>query len=149
MKDEKRTLKILTAGYTLMIFLAIAWGGYVRGLGAGMGCGEDWPLCNGYLIPPDLFTELDVFMEYVHRLIAFFTGWVALAATVYILTRFRHDKTLVAAIALVDGLLLIQIILGMYVVATRLDPILSATHLAVATATFGASVLLSALAYRR
>ncbi len=149
MSGGTRTLKILTLTYAGMIFLAIAWGGYVRAYGAGMGCGPDWPLCNGYIIPPDLFTDMRVFLEYFHRIIAFLTGWVALGATIYILARYRHDKPLLLALIAVDTLLLIQITIGMYVVATHLDPFLSATHLAVASATFAASVVLATLSMRR
>jgi len=149
MSNRVARLKIITVLYTVMIFLAIIWGGYVRGLGAGLGCGEDWPLCNGYLIPPNLFTDFFVFMEYFHRIIAFLTGWIALGATIYILLYFRHDRKILLSLLLVDALLFTQIMIGMLVVSTRLDPVLSATHLAFATATFGASIILTSFAFRK
>ncbi len=132
--------------YTSMIFLAIAWGGYVRAMGAGLGCGPDWPLCNGYLIPPDLFTDINVFLEYFHRIIAFFTGWIALGATLYIFKEFRDNRKMILSIAVTDALLLIQIFLGMLVVNQHLNQILSATHLAIATLTFGASIFMTSVA---
>jgi heme A synthase len=51
----------------LATFLLIVLGGVVRVTGSGMGCGDDWPLCNGQLIPP---MSLETFIEYGHRLAA-------------------------------------------------------------------------------
>ena len=36
-----------TATYLLIVFGAV-----VRITGSGMGCGDDWPLCNGHVLPP-------------------------------------------------------------------------------------------------
>jgi len=144
--NKVKVAKGLALLYTSMIFLAIAWGGYVRAMGAGLGCGPDWPLCNGYIVPPNLFTDLDVFLEYFHRIIAFTTGLIALTATVYIIKEFRDNKKMVLTLALTDALLLIQIFIGMLVVNQYLNQILSATHLATATLTFGASILMATTA---
>ncbi|MCS7257509.1 MAG: COX15/CtaA family protein, partial [Thermomicrobium sp.] len=61
-------------------FLLIVVGGTVRVSGAGLGCGPEWPLCNGRLIPG---WDLLAWIEYVHRLIALgvilLTGVVVIA----------------------------------------------------------------------
>ena len=139
--DKAGIAKKLGILYTIMIFLAISWGGYVRAMGAGLGCGPDWPLCNGYVIPPDLFTDLQVFLEYFHRVIAFTTGIVAFVSTIFIFRYFSGYKKVIYTLALTDILLIAQILLGMLVVFLHLDPILSATHLTLATLTFGVSIL--------
>ena len=36
--------------FTLAVVL---WGAYVRATGAGAGCGNHWPLCNGEVVPRD------------------------------------------------------------------------------------------------
>ena len=146
--DGRKVAKSLVLLYSIMIFTAIAWGGYVRAMGAGLGCGPDWPLCNGYVIPPNLFSDVQVFLEYFHRIIAMFTGLIALIATITVIKEFKGDKQVILALAATDILLIIQILLGMYVVNTHLNQFLSATHLAIATLTFGVSVLTTSMIYR-
>jgi heme A synthase len=49
-------------GFTLLV---IVWGAYVRATGAGAGCGEHWPLCNGEVIPrPE---RIQTLIEFMHR----------------------------------------------------------------------------------
>jgi heme A synthase len=43
-----KTLAFTSAGFA---FALIVLGALVRITGSGMGCGDDWPLCNGRLIP--------------------------------------------------------------------------------------------------
>ena len=45
--------------------LVILWGVVVRATGAGAGCGEHWPLCNGAVIPPA--PQVKTLIEYGHR----------------------------------------------------------------------------------
>jgi heme A synthase len=52
---------------TLLVnILEILWGAYVRATGAGAGCGNHWPFCNGLIVPrsPTLGTGV----EFTHRL---------------------------------------------------------------------------------
>lgn len=46
----------------------IIFGAIVRISGSGMGCGENWPLCYGYLFPP--FERMDLVIEVTHRYLA-------------------------------------------------------------------------------
>lgn len=57
-------------------YLLIVLGGVVRITGSGMGCGDDWPLCNGRLIPP---MDLPTLIEYGHRLAAAGVGLLVAA----------------------------------------------------------------------
>lgn len=43
----------------------VLWGAYVRATGAGAGCGNHWPLCNGAVIP--VSPTLNTLIEFTHR----------------------------------------------------------------------------------
>jgi heme A synthase len=75
-----RLLAFVTAGFA---YAVIVLGFVVRVTGSGMGCGDDWPLCNGRLIPA--FDSIQVGIEYGHRLAVLGLGGlvVALVASAY------------------------------------------------------------------
>ena len=60
----------------LGVLVVIQWGTFVRAIGAGAGCGDHWPLCNGELVPTDPVAE--TLIELTHRL----TSGLALIAVV-------------------------------------------------------------------
>ena len=51
-----------TLGVTLAVIL---WGAYVRVSGSGAGCGKEWPICKGKLVPN--MTSFETLVEYAHR----------------------------------------------------------------------------------
>src|SRR5690625_3486814 len=50
----------------ILTYFLIVFGGYVASSESGMGCGPDWPLCNGEVIP-ELHGE--TLIEFGHRVI--------------------------------------------------------------------------------
>src|SRR5438270_13956839 len=60
-------------------FLLVVAGAVVRVSGSGLGCGNDWPLCHGALVP--LF-DLRTFIEWNHRLFASLVGLLSAATAV-------------------------------------------------------------------
>ena len=52
----------------LVAFAHIVFGAIVRISGSGMGCGDNWPKCYGYWIPP--MTRPDLIIEVTHRYLA-------------------------------------------------------------------------------
>ncbi|WP_102125793.1 COX15/CtaA family protein [Deinococcus planocerae] len=57
--------------------LVILWGAVVRITGAGAGCGDHWPLCNGVVVPQS--PALHTVIEFSHRLTSGLSGLLALA----------------------------------------------------------------------
>lgn len=49
--------------YNIFIIL---WGAYVRATGSGAGCGSNWPLCNGEVVPRA--PQIETVIEFTHRL---------------------------------------------------------------------------------
>ena len=71
-------------------FALIVLGGVVRVTGSGLGCGGEWHLCDGSLIPP--LTKEDI-IEYSHRLVA--SGIVGpLVAGTFLIALLRHRHEL-------------------------------------------------------
>lgn len=53
-------------GIVFYTVLVIAWGAWVRLSGSGAGCGDDWPRCNGAVLPTE--ASVQTIIEYSHRI---------------------------------------------------------------------------------
>ena len=73
----RRTLLLLTSHLVVAVVALVVIGGATRVMEAGLAC-PDWPLCYGVLLPGRQM-NLQVFLEWFHRLDAFLVG-VALVA---------------------------------------------------------------------
>ncbi|MFL5540847.1 MAG: COX15/CtaA family protein [Longimicrobiaceae bacterium] len=58
----------------------VLWGALVRATGAGAGCGNHWPRCNGEVIPPS--PSVQTLIEFTHRLMTGADGFLVLALVV-------------------------------------------------------------------
>ncbi len=77
----------------------IVWGAFVRATGAGAGCGEHWPLCNGTAIPHSPTTA--TLIEFSHRVTSGLAVTLAIALLFFAFRRFpaRHLARRAAAAA--------------------------------------------------
>jgi heme a synthase len=145
------TRRFTRLGWTAAAFtyLLIVLGAIVRISGSGLGCGEQWPLCRGRLLPP---LDLPTLIEYGHRLTAAAVSLLvlALALTAWWLRRvgppseregvngpIALSAELVserpsAAAYLALGLLVLQVALGAVTVRLRLPPWTVILHLGTA-----------------
>lgn len=111
-------------------FLLIVFGGIVRITGSGLGCGDDWPLCNGQILPP---WDLPTWIEWAHRLLA---AGLAIPIGLVAFYAIRHWKapgfggrggaSVPALVAIV--LLVVQALLGAITVWLELPPMVTALH---------------------
>ena len=83
--------------FTLAVVL---WGAFVRAAGAGAGCGNHWPLCNGEVLPSSPAAK--TIIEFTHRLMSGADGLLIAALFVYSFRAFprRHPARLGAALSL-------------------------------------------------
>jgi protoheme IX farnesyltransferase len=139
----QRRFRRLAVGTAVAGYLLIIAGGTVRVLGAGMGCGPDWPLCNGRVIP-----ELEplAWIEFIHRLLALaiivLTGLLAVTGW-----RLRQLNPWYGRLPLLaGGLVLVQAGLGAVTVFTHLEAVVVALHLGVALTYLAVTVVLASLA---
>jgi len=148
----RRTLGRVAAAASVATFALIVFGGIVRITGSGMGCGDDWPLCNGKLIPP---MDLPTMIEYGHRLAALLVAALVVAAAVLAQATRRREPDVargetgeasrlrglgVTAVVL----LIVQILLGAVTVWLELPPTSVIFHLGTAMLLLATLVVLTA-----
>jgi heme A synthase len=148
----RRILGRVAVAAAVATFALIVLGGIVRITGSGMGCGDDWPLCNGRLIPP---MDLPTMIEYGHRLAALVVA--ALVVSVVLIThatrrrepdvpeRRTGEASRLRRLGLLAVLLLIvQIFLGAVTVWLDLPPTSVILHLGTAMLLLATLVVLAA-----
>ncbi len=126
-----RPLTRLAWSAAVATWLLIVLGGVVRITGSGLGCGDEWPVCHGRLIPS--FADIGTAIEWSHRLVAaivstlvvLLAGWVWWARR-----RTPPGPSRLAYAAL--GLLLVQVLLGAVTVKLQLPPWTIVLHLGTA-----------------
>jgi heme A synthase len=139
-------LAFVTAGFT---YALVVFGGVVRITGSGMGCGDDWPLCHGQLIPP---IDFETLIEYGHRLVAALLSFLVLVVAVY---AWRHRRSAGIAGRGVLGwalaalaLLIVQVLVGAVTVWLELAASTVILHLALASALL-ATLIIAGLRARK
>ncbi len=127
-KGSANSFRYLALAAALATYLLIVIGGIVRVTGSGLGC-PDWPTCYGSWIPP---LRADALIEYSHRLVAALTTPIILAAAYVAWRRLRGQRMVSRPLFWAVGLLLVQGLLGGFVVLLETPPNLVAVHLGVA-----------------
>lgn len=126
---ESRAWTRLAATAAIATYLLIVLGGIVRITGSGMGCGDDWPLCNGRILPP--LDDPATLIEFGHRLAASAVSILVIGLAAIAWWKGRGsgwaDQRRVAAAAV--GLLVLQILLGAITVWMELPPASVVLHL--------------------
>ena len=72
----------ITVATTVFVIL---WGAVVRATGSGAGCGNNWPTCNGDVVP--LSGSAETAIEFIHRLTS--AGLGILILVVFVMARRR------------------------------------------------------------
>ena len=125
--SERLTAGIAWTGIVLLALLIVV-GGVVTASASGLGCGAQWPTCQGQLLPPG---GIHPTLEWSHRVLAAVTGMViaAYAGVVFV----RRRSRLLVGLAVASLLLLaLQALLGEQTVLLGLPSWVVATHDAVA-----------------
>lgn len=78
--------------------LVIIWGAYVRATGSGAGCGSDWPLCQGDILPRT--DQFETLVEFSHRISSGIALLAVVVLFVWALRAYpRGERTRRAAVA--------------------------------------------------
>lgn len=117
----------------LLAYFLIVFGGYVASSQSGMGCGPDWPLCNGVFIP---VLEGETLIEYAHRVIGALLFILSTALFLQV-KRTKTENVVKTTAKWMMILLILQVLLGAIVVVLDLPAIVVTIHLLIAMAYFG------------
>ncbi|MFL5758776.1 MAG: heme o synthase [Thermomicrobiales bacterium] len=128
-------LAVVTA---IASYALIVLGGITRVSGSGLGCEDDWPLCQGRPYPP--LNTLAI-IEYMHRTVAatitFLVIGTLIGAFMVKETSLRSRKLAVASL----GLVIFQAMLGALTVWGELPPSIVTAHLGTAMIYFAVTIL--------
>ena len=134
-----RPLRRLAWTAAFATYLLIVLGGIVRITGSGLGCGDEWPICHGRLIPS--FADIGTAIEWSHRLVAAIVSTLVLLLAVsawWARRRTPPGPSRLAYAAL--GLLIVQVLLGAVTVKLQLPPWTIVLHLGTAMLLFAALI---------
>jgi len=129
-------LAVATASLTLGL---IVFGAIVRVTDSGLGCGNDWPLCNGRIFPP--LDNATAVIEWSHRAFALLIGVLGLGMLFVVLRVHRRNRMALTMTVLAALLYIVQSGLGRSVVKEDLSPTLVTLHLGTAMLLFAALLL--------
>jgi heme A synthase len=137
----------VTAFSTVALTLGlIVFGAVVRVTDSGLGCGSDWPLCNGTIFPP--LDNVTAWIEWLHRLFALLIGAFGLAMLVLAWRAYRRNNPAVLnAVSLAAVLFVVQSALGAFVVMLDLPPTFVTLHLGTSMLLLGALIAAWLLAW--
>lgn len=137
------SLALTTALLTLGL---IIFGAVVRVTDSGLGCGSDWPLCDGRVIPP--LDNITAWIEWLHRLFAVVIGLFGLGTLAIAWRAYRRHNAQVLNFTVAAALLFaVQSALGAIVVIFELPPTFVTLHLGVAMLLLGALLVAAIIAW--
>lgn len=137
-----RPLTRLAWSAAVATWLLIVLGGVVRITGSGLGCGDEWPICHGHLIPS--FADIGTAIEWSHRLVAAIVSTLVLLLAGLVWWVRRHQPPGPSRLAYVAlGLLTVQVLLGAVTVKLQLPPWTIVLHLGTAMLLFAALIAIA------
>jgi len=138
---------ILSLSTALLTLGLIVFGAVVRVTDSGLGCGTDWPLCNGTIFPP--LDNIAAWIEWLHRLFALLIGCFGLATLIAAWRQYRHGDRRVLQMTVAAAILfIVQSALGAIVVFLELPPTFVTLHLGVAMLLLAALLGAASVAWR-
>ncbi|WP_313122927.1 heme A synthase [Exiguobacterium sp.] len=142
-----RKLSMFSAFVTFTMMIVLLMGGTVTKTDSGDGCGTDWPLCHGELIPTN--PSVETMIEYSHRAVTGVVGLLIIALCLWTLVAFkdRLDTKIFAFLAFI--FMLIQSLVGAGAVVWQQSDLVMALHFGISLISFAALLILTILIMER
>jgi heme A synthase len=124
----------------VLLYSVMLIGVYISASNLGLFCTE-WPLCpNGFNLPPPKY-----FFEHYHRVLVVITGIFIYTTSAYAIKNARKTRKYAVASSVIISL---QILLGILVVNTKLQPLIVAIHLSTGVLLFAMTLMTFLSAYK-
>lgn len=129
MESRRRggSLKVLAVIASVGMFLVNLVGFLDTQTGSALGCGPDWPLCNGAVVPR--FGNIHVVIEFLHRAIVSGFALIAVIFVIWAWRRYPASRAVKGFSLLAVGFIFIQSLLGAAAVVWVNPPAILALHL--------------------
>jgi len=139
-KSFPKKLLVLSFTSLALIYTIMLIGVYITSSYQGLSC-PDWPLCpNGLGIPGPKYL-----FEHIHRMLVLITTGFIFVTAIY---AYIHARSVSTTAIIAAVLVIIQILLGMVMVTSKLHPLLVASHLATGISLFAMLLLTFIFSYK-
>ncbi len=139
-KHFPRKMLLLSFTSLALIYTIMLIGVYITSSHQGLSC-PDWPLCpNGLGIPGP-----EYFFEHIHRMLVIITSAFIFATAIY---AYFNARSVSKPAILAAVIVIIQIVLGMVMVYSKLHALIVASHLATGILLFAMLLLTFISSYR-
>ena len=138
-------LKWFAVAATLGMLLILQGGALVTKTDSGLGCGRNWPDCNGSLIPKEITPE--VLIEFSHR---FITGAVSIFILILVVWTWRalgHIREVKFLGFMAIFFLILQALIGAAQVLWGQGDFILALHFGISLISFAAVLLLTLIVF--
>ncbi len=138
---SNRWLRIVSILATVAVLIVVLMGALVTNTGSAYGCGNNWPLCNGQVIPTARAHQ--TWIEFSHRVVSGIAAILVVVTAIWSWIRLKRVKEIrFLAIASVFFIFL-QAFLGMGAVVWGQSSIVLALHFGISLLSFSSNLLLA------
>ncbi|KYC61437.1 hypothetical protein B4098_1992 [Heyndrickxia coagulans] len=141
----RTTLKWLGVVTTLSMMVVLIGGALVTNTGSSLGCGRQWPLCNGKIFPDPLTVES--LIEWLHRFCTGIASFLVFALAIWSWFAIGHKKETKFLSIISVIFLLLQAFLGMAAVVWGSSDLVMALHFGVSLISFASVLMLTLMVF--
>lgn len=138
-------LKWLGVVTTFVMLVVLIGGALVTKTDSGLGCGNEWPLCHGQIIPKNI--EIETIIELSHRAVSGAAGLLVLALSIFSWRCIGHKRETKFLAVLAFLFLLAQALIGAAAVLWGQNDFVLALHFGISLISFAAVLLLTLLIF--
>ena len=127
------------------MLIVLVMGATVTSTGSAQGCGHDWPLCNGRLIPE---FAVSTFIEFSHRVVTAAESLLIILLAVALLVFWRDRRPIRALVPAMLASLVAQALMGAWAVKYPQASAVLALHFGLSLIALAATTLTAAYAWQ-